>query len=173
MSKHNYRSETSTFAQPWYTLTAKDVSVHFGVDDQSGLNEDEARKRLAQYGLNRLRPEKQESIWETFLEEISEPMILLLLATGILYAFWGELIDTVTIFFVIFIVVGVEIFNEQRAEKALEALKQLSEPTVFVNRGRQHRSVPAEEVVPGDIIYLENGQRIPADARLIESYSLD
>lgn len=169
----NYnRLSTDIHARFWHTLTAKEVTVHFGVDALSGLSEDEAGLRLGQFGPNRLREEKRESIWETFLEEIREPMILLLLATGVLYALWGELIDTLIIFAVILLVVGVEIFNEQRAEKALAALKQLAAPTVLVRRGRQHRAVPAEEIVPGDVILLENGQRVPADARLIETYGL-
>lgn len=167
------RLEPNIPTHPWQTLTARDVMTQFGVDNRSGLSEDEARQRLAQFGPNRLREEKRESIWETFLEEIQEPMILLLVATGVLYALWGELIDTLTIFAVIFIVVGVEIFNEQRAEKALAALSQLAEPTVLVRRGRQHQAVPIEEIVPGDVILLENGQRVPADARLIESYGLE
>ena len=102
----------------WHTLSISDVSRKLNVEVRAGLSEAEVRERQRQFGLNRLRQAKQESIWETILEEIREPMILLLLATGVLYAIWGEPVDTLTIFIVIFIVIGVEIFNERRAEKA-------------------------------------------------------
>ncbi|MCY7323406.1 MAG: cation-transporting P-type ATPase [Phormidesmis sp. CAN_BIN36] len=169
-SESSYLKKNSHY---WHTLSVNNVSHELNVEARTGLSEAEVRERLRQCGLNRLQQAKQESIWETILEEIREPMILLLLATGGLYAIWGEPIDTLTIFVVIFIVVGVEIFNERRAEKALAALSQLAEPTVMVRRAGQPRSVPVEEIVPGDVILLESGQRIPADARLIESYGLE
>ncbi len=169
-SESSYLKKNSHY---WHTLSVNNVSRELNVEARTGLSEAEVRERLRQCGLNRLQQAKQESIWEIILEEIREPMILLLLATGGLYAIWGEPIDTLTIFVVIFIVVGVEIFNERRAEKALAALSQLAEPTVFVRRAGQPRSVPVEEIVPGDVILLESGQRIPADARLIESYGLE
>lgn len=158
---------------PWHTLTIPAIATRLGVEVRAGLSENEAHQRLQQFGSNRLRAKKQESLWETILEEIREPMILLLLATGVLYAIWGEPVDTLTIFVVIFIVVGVEIFNERRAEKALAALSQLAEPIVLVRRDGQPHPVPVEEIVPGDVILLESGQRIPADARLVESYGLE
>lgn len=169
----NHYSETDSHSLPWHTLTIPAIATRLGVEVRAGLSENEAHQRLQQFGANRLREKKQESLWETILEEIREPMILLLLATGVLYAIWGEPADTLTIFVVIFIVVGVEIFNERRAEKALASLSQLAEPTVLVRRDGQSRSVPAEAIVPGDVILLESGQRIPADARLVESYGLE
>lgn len=168
-----HQAEVDSQVILWHTLTVSAIVTRLGVEPQAGLSENEAHQRLQQFGANRLREKKQESIWETILEEIREPMILLLLATGVLYAIFGEPIDTLTIFVVIFIVVGVEIFNERRAEKALASLSQLAEPTVMIRRDGQSRSVPVEELVPGDVVLLESGQRLPADARLIESYGLE
>ncbi len=156
----------------WHMQTAQATSTQLNVDSAIGLTEVDARQRLTHYGANRLRQEKHEPIWEIFLEEIREPMVLLLLCTGVLYAIWGELSDTLTIFFVILTLTVVEVVNERRASNAIAALSQLAEPTTLVRRNGQAVELSAEQVVPGDVILLKAGRRIPADARLIEAYGL-
>ena len=99
-------------------------------------------------------------------------MILLLLVTGILYSVWGGLSDALTIFFVIFTLVGVEILNERRAQKAIAHLRTLAEPTASVRRSGRIIEIPVEQLVPGDVILLGAGRHVPADARLIEAYGL-
>ena len=158
--------------QAWHTLTAQEVSTQLNVDSAVGLTAADARQRLTQFGSNRLRQEKHEPVWEIFLEELREPMVLLLLFTGVLYAIWGELSDTLTIFFVILTLTAVEVVNERRASKAIAALSRLAEPTALVRRNGQAIELPAEQVAPGDVILLEAGRRISADARLIETYGL-
>ncbi|WP_168063480.1 HAD-IC family P-type ATPase [Candidatus Manganitrophus noduliformans] len=157
---------------PWHALASEEVAGHFEVDPHLGLSESEACERLARYGPNRLLEERREPLWEVLLEEIREPMILLLLATGVLYALWGGLTDALTIFFVILALVGVEIFNERRAEKAIAALGKLAEPTASVCRGRNPLEISSEEIVPGDLILLRAGQRVPAGARIIRAFGL-
>ena len=156
----------------WHALTAHEASDHLGVDSASGLSEAEARARLARLGPNRLSEEKQEPIWEEIWEELREPMILLLLVTGILYSVWGGLSDALTIFFVIFTLVGVEILNERRAQKAIAHLRTLAEPTASVRRSGRIIEIPVEQLAPGDVILLGAGRHVPADARLIEAYGL-
>ncbi|MGQ9554452.1 MAG: cation-translocating P-type ATPase [Anaerolineae bacterium] len=162
----------NTQPRPWHALTIAEISAAFAVNGESGLSQVEARRRLAEFGPNRIRREERESILEVFLEEVREPMILLLLVTGILYSIWGEASDTITIFAVIFTLVAVEVFNERRAERAISALSKLAEPTVAVHRDGGYAEVLAEEVVPGDVVLLQAGKRVPADARLLEAYSL-
>jgi Ca2+-transporting ATPase len=157
---------------PWHTLGSTESAARLGVSEATGLGAEEARRRLAQFGPNRLHEEKREAIWEIFLEEIREPMILLLLVTGILYALWGEPSDALTIFAVILTLVGVEVFNEHRAENAIAALRQLAEPTASVRRDGRVVEIPVEEVVPGDVILLQAGRRLPADARLVEAWGM-
>ncbi len=157
---------------PWHTLTANDVCAQAGVESLAGLSDAEARERLAQFGPNRLREAKREPLWEIFLEELREPMILLLLVTGVLYALWGDLTDALTIFGVILTLVGVEAFNEHRAARVIATLRQLAEPTALVRRDTRPLEIPTQEVVPGDVILLQAGRRVPADARLLEAYSL-
>ncbi len=156
----------------WHALTRDDARRRLGLEGTSGLSEAEAQRRLASVGPNRLHEEKREPVWATFLEELREPMILLLLFTGVLYVIWGELSDALTIFFVILTLNTVEVFNEHRARKAIQALGKLAEPTATVRRDGHPVEVASEAVVPGDLLLLQAGRRVPADARLLESYGL-
>ena len=138
----------------------------------TGLSEPEAERRLRRHGPNRLREKKPEPLWEELLEELAEPMILLLLGTGVLYALWGEAADAVTIVVVILALVAVEVTGERRAERAVAALRRLAEPTAAVRRAGRVREAPREEVVPGDVVLLQAGRRVAADARLIAAHGL-
>ncbi len=156
----------------WHAETAAQVTTVLRTDGTNGLTSEDARSRLAQSGPNRLREAEHEGFWEEYLEELREPMILLLLVTGILYSILGTLEDAVTIFAIIFTLVAVEVINEQRAGKAIDALRELAEPTAPVIRDGRRQEVPMESVVPGDLLVLEAGRRVPADARLLEENRL-
>ncbi len=142
---------------------------------ENGLDDREAETRLhdgASRGANRLRAEEQISFWRVALKEIREPMILLLLVVGILYAVWGELSDALIIFAVIATVALAEVITEFRAKNAVAALHRLTAPTAPVMRAGRVRDVRTRELVPGDLIPLHVGQNVPADARLIEAFGL-
>ncbi|HEX8036088.1 MAG TPA: cation-transporting P-type ATPase [Ktedonobacterales bacterium] len=165
-------SDTPAMAAAWHAVSATRVLDELHVSPQTGLDPADVAERLAQTGPNRLTAAKRESVWGTVLEEVREPMILLLLGTGVLYGIWGGIADALTIFAIIAVVVGVEVINERRAESALDALRQLAAPTVLVRRGGQVVEVSAEGTVPGDVLILGEGQRVPADARLLSSAGL-
>jgi Ca2+-transporting ATPase len=156
----------------WHAIPAREACSRLEVDPALGLENQEAQWRLLQFGPNRLRQVRNEPLWWRFLEELREPMVLLLLVTGLLYAVWGSPADAVTIFFVILTLTGIEVFNEQRARLAIAALHRLAEPTASVRRQGRMREVPAAELVVGDIIALRAGRRVPADAHLIDGFSL-
>ncbi len=90
----------------WHTMTPNEVESHFGTDSSTGLDEVTVLQRLTQFGPNRLAEAKQQTIWQVFLEEIREPLILLLLGTGVLYAVWGSISDALTILGVILLLAG-------------------------------------------------------------------
>jgi len=143
-----------------------------GVNPETGLTDQEAAQRLAQYGMNKLVEETEIRFWAILKEEITEPMILLLIAVGVIYSVLGSITDALTIIAVIIILVLVEVWNEYRAKRSIAALKKLAPPTTLVLRNGQLREVQTAFLVPGDVISLKTGQRVPADARLLSSFGL-
>lgn len=156
----------------WQTMPLSGVASALSADPVKGLSTAEAKSRLISHGPNRVLEDKGEPLRRQFLEEAREPLILLLIAIGILYAVFGGPEDAVAIIAVIITLVSVEVVNEHHVKQAMVSLMRLAEPTTLVIRDQKRIEIPAEEVVPGDLILLEAGRRVPADARLVESYSL-
>jgi Ca2+-transporting ATPase len=157
--------------EPWSESTDT-IAKALSTDPETGLSQAEAKNRLNQFGSNRLTVERKISFLGVFLEEIREPMILLLLAVGIIYSIWGQARDAITIFVIIAALVFVEIFTEYRAKKGIAALKKFSQSTVTLFRDGRYHNVPTAEVVKGDIAILEVGEIVPADIRIIKSFGL-
>lgn len=137
-----------------------------------GLTTAEAKQRLGQYGYNELPGSKPKNVLHIALEVIKEPMFLLLLACGTLYILLGDLREGITLLSTIFIIIGITFFQYRKTERALEALKKLSAPRVLVVREGIEIRIPGREIVPGDAIILNEGDRIPADATIVESINL-
>ena len=158
--------------QEWHTVAIPKAIAELKGDLTTGLTDEEAQERYQRFGPNTLIAEKKEPFWEEFFEELREPMVLMLLVTGVLYAIWGELGDAITIFIIILTLNTVEVVNEQRSKKAIASLRKLAEPTTSVRRAGRFLEIPADRVVPGDLILLQDGHRVPADARVVEAYGL-
>jgi Ca2+-transporting ATPase len=155
--------------QPWYVLRSEDVLSALSTDRSHGLSGEEASARLGRNGPNALHAEKEELWWEEALESIREPLQLLLLAIGVVYFLLGEIEDAVTILAVIVAVTVIEVANELRAKRAVAALSSLGAPMATVIRDGVPDKIPARDLVPGDLILLAPGDRVPADVRLIET----
>jgi len=158
--------------QAWHARPVPAVVAALDTDPARGLAGDEAAGRLARHGRNALAAAAREPWWGEVREALTEPLVLLLLAVAVLYAVLGELGDAVTIFLVILAVSGVEIANETRAKRAIASLRDLSAPTATVVRDGAARDLPVAEVVPGDLVLLEAGRRVPADLRLVATEAL-
>ncbi|HWQ54366.1 MAG TPA: cation-translocating P-type ATPase [Bryobacteraceae bacterium] len=163
----------------FYQQEARQVLTALGSDGHHGLAEEEARSRLQKYGRNELAPEKPVPAWRKFLAQFQDALVILLLvATAISAGVWlyeGETAlpyEAIAIFGVVLLNAAMGYVQESRAESAVAALKQMSAAHANVMRDGQRRSVPAAEVVPGDIILIEEGDTVPADARVIHSTSL-
>ena len=153
----------------------KDIDVllkELDSEPEKGLTDEEAESRLQKYGKNELGEVEEETFWDELKEEAQEPMILLLLGVGVLYSIWGGLLDAATIFTIIAILVLSEVYNEWKAEKGIDSLKELTTPMPLVLRNGKIAEIPSEDLVPGDVLPLEVGERIPADARVYKSYGL-
>lgn len=141
-------------------------------DKEKGLSSSQAKERLLKYGPNKLYEKWEVKFWDIFKEEITEPMIIFLIIVAVLYSIWGKLIDTIAIFCIILVLVLIEIFNEYRAKKAIASLSKLSPAKAKVIRDGALTDIDTEEVVIGDIMILVPGTKVPADAKLLESYNL-
>ncbi len=139
----------------------------FNINTAKGLSEAEAAKLLKQEGYNELPSTKPRSIFVTALEVIKEPMFLLLVAGGLIYLLLGDLREALMLLGFVFVVLGITIYQERKTERALEALRDLSSPRALVIRDGLHRRIAGREVVPGDLIVLSEGDRVPADAELL------
>ncbi|MFB0562106.1 MAG: cation-translocating P-type ATPase [Candidatus Lokiarchaeia archaeon] len=137
-----------------------------------GLSSKESQNRLKKYGPNILVKERRIRFLDIFKEEITEPLILLLIGVGVLYSIWGELRDAITILTIISALVFVEVWNEYRAKRSINALKRLASPTVLILRDGKLSEIRTTDIVPGDVIPLVAGQRITADLRLVETYGV-
>lgn len=148
---------------------------YFDIDTAAGLSKQEVLKRLETHGYNELPSSRKKSIINIALEVVKEPMFLLLLACGIIYLLSGEIQEALMLLGFVFVVMGITFYQEQKTERALEALKELSSPRALVLRDNKKIRVPGREVVKDDILFLSEGDRVPADAEVISctSFSVD
>jgi Ca2+-transporting ATPase len=137
-----------------------------------GLSSEEARKRLAEFGPNRIAEPQKINFFRIAKHEVTEPMILLLLVVGFFYSVWGDLIDSFTIFSVILLLVFAEVQNEYRAKKAIASLEKIAAPRARVMRDGRIAGIETGDVVPGDILILSVGTSISADATIIDAIGL-
>jgi Ca2+-transporting ATPase len=158
-------------AESWHALTSSEVLEHLKVRE-SGLSSAEAAERLAQYGPNQLTEAPRLGFWKLLLDQFNNFIVILLLVAAGISAILGEWIDASAILAIVVLNAVLGIVQEQRAEEALAALKKLAAPDARVMRDGKHITVPARDLVPGDIVFLEAGNHIPADLRLLEAVNL-
>jgi Ca2+-transporting ATPase len=156
----------------WHSREMRELIQSSGVNPETGLTDKEAAQRLATYGMNRLVEETEIRFLAILREEITEPMILLLMFVGVVYSILGSFIDALTIITVIIILVLVEVWNEYRAKRSIASLRKLAPPTTMVLRNGKLHEVQTAFLVPGDIVSIKTGQGISADARLLDSFGL-
>lgn len=137
-----------------------------------GLSEDEARKRIEEFGANELPSSKKRSLFTIAFDVMREPMLLLLVACGAIYLILGDVREAVMLLGFVFVVIGITLYQEQKTERALEALRDLSSPRALVIRDGQEKRIAGREVVVGDILVLHEGDRVPADAMLLNCVNL-
>ncbi|MCH4131019.1 HAD-IC family P-type ATPase [Lactobacillus pentosus] len=140
--------------------------------DEHGLQQSAAAQRLEQYGPNALNQQKTTSLLQKFIAQFKDFMIIVLLVAALIAAFTGEAVDAVIILLVVVLNAIFGVFQESKAEEAINALKEMSAPDATVLRDGQLQTVKSDALVPGDIVSLEAGDIVPADLRLIESASL-
>ena len=156
---------------PWHTLSTDDALSRLK-SREKGLTDEEAATRLAEVGPNELRATERVAWWKILLAQFKNILILILLgATGLSVAV-GHGLESLIIAVIVLFAVLLGFVQEYRAERAIESLKKLAAPNANVLRSGEEKKVPAREVVPGDVVVLHTGDRVPADGRLLEAINL-
>jgi len=167
----------------WYSSKRRTLMDELNVNEDIGLSSDEAERRIVQYGLNQLDKGEKKSPLMLFIEQFRDPLIFILLAALIISVIIGVFshdeqekveyfIDAAAISVIVLFNAFFGFIQEYRAEKSIEALKSMAAPYTTVSREGQKVRIEAKYLIPGDIVYLEEGDKVPADARLLQSMAL-
>lgn len=154
-----------------HAMTAEEVAAQLNTSEQ-GLSLEEARRRLQQYGYNEIEQIEPISVFKIILHQFQSPLIYILLAAAVVTLLLGDYIDTVVIAAVLILNATIGSIQEYRAEKSVRALMQLTAPHALVLRDGKEYGIESRELVPGDVVLLESGVRVPADIRLFHATAL-
>jgi Ca2+-transporting ATPase len=157
----------------WYELRKEDVEKQVNTNYEKGLTVKEVKNRLQQFGYNELQEAEKPSMFLLFLAQFKDFMVLVLLAATLISGLLGEYIDAIAIIAIIIINGFLGFFQERKAEKSLDALKELSAPQVMVKRDGNWVKIASSELVVGDIVKFASGDRISADIRVLDASSLE
>lgn len=156
----------------WYQQETSQVLQAFKVDDKTGLSDTEVKQRQSEHGANELAERPAKSPWLMLWEQFTSTTVLVLIAAGVITIFLGDYKDAIAIFAVVLFNAILGFTQEYRAGKEFAALRKLAIPKARVWRDRQWQQIDARDLVPGDVIQLEDGDQVPADGRLLENTNL-
>ncbi|MEM3926377.1 MAG: cation-transporting P-type ATPase [Desulfurococcaceae archaeon] len=158
--------------RPWHSMSIEEVVRELGTDIKHGLSDEEVNERLKKYGPNEIIV-KEKSPLLMFLRQFTNFLIIVLIVAIIISAIIGETIDAVAIAMIVLIMGIMGFIQEYKAEKAIKALKKLATPRCTVIRNGVQVEIPTHNLVPGDVVLIKEGDKIPADARLVEAFDLE
>ena len=139
------------------------------IESYTGLSQEQAAEKLKTGGYNELPESKKRSIFGIIIEVVHEPMFILLVASGLIYFVLGDISEGLMLMSFVLVIIGITVYQEQKTERALEALRNLSSPRALVIRDGEQVRIPGREVVTGDLVILVEGDRVPADGVLLSS----
>lgn len=157
----------------FHEMNVQEIANALRTNFTEGLDEKEVKRRINQHGYNALAEGEKQSALLLFFSQFKDFMVLVLLAATLISGLLGEMVDAIAIIAIVLVNGILGFFQERKAEKSLDALKELSAPQVNVLRDGEWVKIPSKEVVPGDVLKFSSGDRIGADIRLIEAWSLE
>lgn len=158
--------------QQWHTMSSAEALAAVDSEAKRGLSDEEAARRLERYGPNALRERPRPTFWQRLLAQFNNFVIYVLIFAAVLSGLLGDWLEAIVIAAIVVLNATLGVIQEGRAEEALAALRKLASPDADVIRNGHQKSIPASELVPGDIVILEAGNFIPADVRLLETVNL-
>jgi Ca2+-transporting ATPase len=156
----------------WYAINSAKVISTLEVTREHGLSAAEVENRINSYGKNELQEAPPTSIWVRIYEQFANFLVILLLVAAVISAVLGDWVEAAAIMTIVLLNAALGVVQESRAEESLAALKKMASPDANVLREGHRQAIPAREVVPGDIVFLEAGNYVPADVRLLETVNL-
>ncbi|HOO11492.1 MAG TPA: calcium-translocating P-type ATPase, SERCA-type [Bacillota bacterium] len=156
----------------WYTLEKEAVEKELSTSLSKGLDDKEAAERLERYGYNEIEQKKRKTIFQMYIDQFKDFMIIILIIAAVISGLLGELTDAVVILMIVILNAVLGVVQENKAEESLAALKRMAAPNAKVLRGSRHDIIPARMLVPGDIVILETGDLVPADIRITKALNL-
>ncbi|MDN3686686.1 cation-translocating P-type ATPase [Cyclobacterium jeungdonense] len=164
--------ESGSKEKDYYLQSVEEVLDVWEVDPEMGLSDEEVEKRKKKYGRNILEDQEKESIWHIFISQINNPVIYLLSAAASLAFIFGDVAEGIAILVVLLVNTFIGFWMEFKAQKSMEALKDMDKITAQVLRNGRKATIDAEGIVPGDIVLVESGDLVPADGRLVTANEL-
>ncbi len=164
---HGEKLAGAILEHQWHSLAVEEVTQILASDLENGLTTDEVARRQKKFGVNQLTPRNSKSLYQLFLQQFNQPLLYILLLAGIITLFLQDWIDAVVIFAVVLINAIIGYIQESKAENALAALAASISTEVTVIREGKEQTLPSEELVPGDLVELNTGDKVGADLRLI------
>ncbi len=158
---------------PWHVRSTDDVISKLDSDSENGLSNEEAQKRLEKFGPNRIRTGEITPWYEILLNQFTDPLIYILLFAAVVSVLFQEWIDAIVIIAVVLLNGAIGFIQEFRARKAIRSLAKMSAPKATVIREGEENEIENENVVPGDLVQLNSGSRVPADVRLLKALDLE
>ncbi len=156
----------------WHQQPSQRVLDTFETDASQGLSSQKAQENLNQYGKNAIQGQKGMSGWKRFLLQFHNPLIYILLVATIVTLIFQYYVDSIVIFAVVFVNAVIGYVQEAKAEQAIQSLKNMLSSSAVVLRDGQKVTIDAQDIVPGDVVYLQSGDKVPADMRLLTSHDL-
>jgi Ca2+-transporting ATPase len=169
---HNSNSDAMNGDDPWHTIEANEIFYRLETDPDRGLSSEEAGRRLEECGPNELREAPRSTFLQKVLEQFNNFIVIVLIIASLLSAFLGDYVEAIAILAIVLLNAILGVVQEQHAEESLAALRRLAAPEAQVIRAGHRITVPARDLVPGDLVLIEAGNYIPADLRLIETVNL-
>jgi len=167
----NKKEEIKKTTKDWHSLPIREIFNKLGTSS-NGLTTDEASKRIKEFGFNELKEARRKTLFGVFIEQFKSFLILILILATIFSIYLGENIEAIAIGVILLINAALGTYQEFKAEESLKALKKLSAPTATVLRDGFEKTILSRDIVPGDIVIIKAGDKIPADCRLIDSSNL-
>lgn len=164
----NENEKEKDHSKKFYRKKIKEIESDFNTSLRSGLSESEVNQRLEKIGLNQLKEGKKRTPWNMLLNQFKDVLIIILLVSAVVSVLLREITDAIVIGIIVLLNAIISVLQEYRAEKSLDALKKMTVQETLVIRDGRQKKIKSHQLVPGDIVLLESGDRIPADLRLVE-----